>query len=524
MQAYRGFESLPLRQVLPKAFRLLGFLQYQALATPDWYTRVVHMALAMTRPWKHPKTGIFWLRRRIPKDLVDLLGKREEKRSLGTRDPAEAKRRLVQVLAEVDSAWVVLRSRTSSSAPSTASACSSLTERDADRRAEWMYNFWLRKHRDNPSEQIFWRTDLFERLWGEPSTPLTDTLNTAVTLKQVRDEVKARDLADWCLGEADLLLEVHNLVVDETSRVKLAKALASAVQRASLELARWAKGGFTDDRDRKIANLGTLEDRRTTPSPISATKFGDLFDGWSAEKRPAERTLYEWRRVLRELESFLGHDDAVRLTADDLIRWKSKMVEAGRRPKTIRDGRLAPIRAVLQWAVDNRRLVVNPAERISIDVQQKAGEKIRSFTDEEAVLVLAAAAKEGDPVRRWVPWLCAYTGARVSEICQLRAEDIRQIEGIWAIKFDPDAGPLKNKNSERAVPIHSALIETGFLDFTSDVGAGPLFRHLSPDKFGKRGGNGTKILGRWVRSLGLKDPRISPNHSWRHRFKTSGRR
>ncbi|MEC5293197.1 hypothetical protein, partial [Aurantimonas sp. C2-3-R2] len=32
--------------------------------------------------------------------------------------------------------------------------------------------------------------------------------------------------------------------------------------------------------------------------------------------------------------------------------------------------------------------------------------------------------------RRWVPWICAYTGARVNEITQLRRQDIKQIDGI----------------------------------------------------------------------------------------------
>jgi hypothetical protein len=49
------------------------------------------MALSMSRPWKHPKTGVYWLRKRIPDDLRPILGKREEKRSLGTKDPAEAR-------------------------------------------------------------------------------------------------------------------------------------------------------------------------------------------------------------------------------------------------------------------------------------------------------------------------------------------------------------------------------------------------------------------------------------------------
>jgi hypothetical protein len=49
---------------------------------PEWYTGVVHMALAMSRPWKHPKTGVYWLRKRIPDALQPLVGKREEKRCL----------------------------------------------------------------------------------------------------------------------------------------------------------------------------------------------------------------------------------------------------------------------------------------------------------------------------------------------------------------------------------------------------------------------------------------------------------
>jgi hypothetical protein len=57
------------------------------------------MPLAMSRPWKHPNSGVYWLRKGVPEDLRMLVGKREEKRSLLTRDPAEAKRRHAEALA-----------------------------------------------------------------------------------------------------------------------------------------------------------------------------------------------------------------------------------------------------------------------------------------------------------------------------------------------------------------------------------------------------------------------------------------
>jgi integrase len=151
-------------------------------------------------------------------------------------------------------------------------------------------------------------------------------------------------------------------------------------------------------------------------------------------------------------------------------------------------------------------------------------ERIRGFTEEEAALILRQAEKERDPIRRWVPFLCAYSGARLSEVCQLRHADIFQQGSVWGIKFDPKAGSLKNVNSERAIPLHPAVVESEFLKFVDSVGAGPLFADLAADRFGNRGGNGTKIIGRWVRGLGLIDERISPSHSWRHRFKTLGRR
>jgi len=86
------------------------------------------------------------------------------------------------------------------------------------------------------------------------------------------------------------------------------------------------------------------------------------------------------------------------------------------------------------------------------------------------------------------------------------------------MKFDPAAGALKNINSERAVPLHPAIVASGFLEFVAAHRSGPLFPGLAVDRFG------TRIISRWVRGLGISDVRISPNHSWRHRFKTLGRR
>jgi hypothetical protein len=56
-------------------------------------TKCVHEAPRMASPWKHPQTGIFHFRKAVPEDLRAIVGKREFKVALGTRDFEDAKQR-----------------------------------------------------------------------------------------------------------------------------------------------------------------------------------------------------------------------------------------------------------------------------------------------------------------------------------------------------------------------------------------------------------------------------------------------
>lgn len=464
---------------------------------PEWYTRVVHsMTLAMTRPWKHPKTGMFWLRKRVPDDLRDILGKREEKRSLKTKNAAEAKLRLAHALAELETMWANLKR-----------GPVALSEVQAHELAQPVYEQWINIHKENPSEQRVWNTEIgVAGVWEMPPSIYPAHLIVAYD--------NAPSLQRRCFETADELLAKAGLAVDEKSRRRLARAVSAAMHRASVVLQQMALGG-------QASGMAAADHLKPAQK---AVPLKELLDGWAKEKRPVEKTLYSWEKVLDQLIAFVGHGDAQRLTADDLVRWKSALVESGLRAKTIRDGKLAPVRAILQWGTDNRRLNSNVAERIVIDVKAKPSERRRGYTDDEAVRLLRDARNQKAAHRRWIPWLCAFTGARVAEVCQLRAEDVREEEGIWCLHFSADAGSLKNVNSERIVPLHSVLIDQGFVGFAQKIKSGPLFPDLKPDRFGSRGGTGTKVFSKWVRELGIEDERISPNHSWRHRLKTMARR
>ncbi|UGV24847.1 site-specific integrase [Rhodopseudomonas boonkerdii] len=468
------------------------------------------MPLAMSRPWKHPKTGIYWLRKRVPDELITLVGKREELRTLGTKDPAQAKVRHAAALAEIEAKWANLRS-----------GQKSLTEREAHHLAAPFYDRWLQRHLENPSQQTDWRVDLGSKIFQPSQAPANyDFLYVHSTEMVVdRDELRVREMERWCLEWADSCASNTGLrLVGDDNRL-LARAIGAAVQRASVVLQQLAQGVTM------ALPIAAISSSIVAPSPSREPyAFGDLVDGWAKERRPVAKTLYEWSRVVKQLVAFLKHDNARALLGDDLVRWKEAMLNEGLRPKTIQDAKLAPVRAILQWGVVNKKISSNVADGISLDTRSKQSEKKRSFTDEEAKIVLTAAMASSDPVKRWVPWIGAYSGARVSEICQLRREDVVEIDGIWCMKIMPEAGSVKTAGSERIIPVHPALEKSGFLKFALQKKAGPIFPELPPDKFGRRGGNGTKVIGRFVRQLGITDPRISPSHSWRHRMKTLGRR
>ena len=70
---------------------------------------------------------------------------------------------------------------------------------------------------------------------------------------------------------------------------------------------------------------------------------------------------------------------------------------------------------------------------------------------------------------RWVPWVCAYTGARGGEITQLRAEDVkRHRQGFWTITITPEAGTVKTGQA-RTVPVHEHLVARGSIEFVRGV-------------------------------------------------------
>lgn len=122
----------------------------------------------------------------------------------------------------------------------------------------------------------------------------------------------------------------------------------------------------------------------------------------------------------------------------------------------------------------------------------------------------------------WLPLLGLYHGARLEELAQLYATDVREVDGIWCLDInDADAKKLKNEQSRRLVPVHPKLLSLGFLEHAR-AGATNKDGRVFPDlKAGgadnKKGYDFTRKFGNYRKGIKVYEKWLD-FHSLRHTF------
>ena len=345
---------------------------------------------------------------------------------------------------------------------------------------------------------------------------------------------------------ADELLTSKGLVIDAESRARLLEALARVRRDAAMILKLRAEGDYTPDPGAArfptwVAPAGRPTAPQKVPLALSGKTAvtGILADWWreaqATGRKPSTHESYS--NTVGNFVAFLGHDEATRVTPEDVVGFKDhRLASVNPRTgkpisaKTVKDSDLSALKTLFGWAVTNKRLPSNPAEGITIKLGKRKVTRPKGFTDDEAGALLNAADahQRGNErpktfaAKRWVPLLCAYTGARVGEVAQLRKEDVRQVSGHWVIHISPEAGTVKTDQA-RDVVLHEHLVAKGFPKFVESCGAGHLF--VTPAETGDVLGPLQGVKNRLAEAARetVTDPRVQPNHGWRHRFKTVAR-
>lgn len=432
---------------------------------------------------KHPKTGVYYFRKGIPKKLRPAFGGRHEYLvSLHTKDLAEANRKITPVAADFEERLARARGE-----------AVHLSHQQVVALVGRWYSREMAQWESDPGVAVGWEDEL-------------DHL-------RVHDVEASYERA--VSADLDDLLAYETLQVDAETRAELAKELFWGKVKRTQTLLRRSRGDYgPDDNLTKFPEWKPKGDTEQRP----ALTLTEMIDGWATEGGALERTKYQWTRILKSLEVLVGHDDAAKISREDIIKWKDVMIAQGLEASTVKN-KLTVASTLFKWAKENERLKANPAERIRLYAKKDRTKKRQPYSTKEAKLILESAREETRAERRWVPWLLAFTGARLGEVCDATARDIRKVGKIWCLDINEEnrGRPIKNQDSIRIVPLHQAIIDEGFLAYVDALPTdSPLFPDVPPDRFGQRAGTGTKRISRWIRGLGLTDVRKDPNHAWRH--------
>lgn len=446
--------------------------------------------------------------------------------SLRTSDPAEIKTRQAVAAAYLETIWQALRD----------DVPVHLTHKQATALAGDLYRVWV----DTEARA---RSTAMVHTPGVGWAPDTESQSEQETYwaavvamwERVGEDDEPAKLEVYLGPLVDRLLLTKGIrKVDSESRSFLLTAFWMALRDAFKNRQRNAGGNYSPDpQANRFPAWQSPTEKEKPARNASKNSLTALVEDWWQEAKVAGRkqsTYESYSNSMAKLVAFLKHDTASRVTPEDVVRFKDHRLQSGASAKTVKDNDLAGLKTVFGWAVMNRRMAANPAEKLTIKVGKSRKLRSKGFYDDEARAILSHArsyvpGKEAPKLaaaKRWVPWLCAFTGARVGEMLQLRKQDVRREGAHWVVRVTPEAGPVKTDEA-RDVVLHQQIIEAGFPKFYEASKPGYLFISPKAGELGVRRALKTarNKVNAFVREV-VKDPNVDPSHGWRHRFKTIG--
>ncbi|OQP81657.1 integrase [Xanthomonas phaseoli pv. syngonii LMG 9055] len=183
------------------------------------------------------------------------------------------------------------------------------------------------------------------------------------------------------------------------------------------------------------------------------------------------------KTAIEALVAFLGSKAKVHaFTRSDLARWYQDMREKGASTPTLtnKQSYIGGKGGFFEWAMASGHYPKgdNPASgHVSYSQREKRARKKLGFKAYDRAQIQALFAPEAlaklSESARWASLLGLYTGARASEVGQLLVRDVFEEDGIPCLRISDEGEHQKVKTevSLRTVPLHPELLKMGFLDW-----------------------------------------------------------
>jgi integrase len=519
-------------------------------------------------------SSAYYARVAVPKGLREAMGRRELWQSLGTKDAREAKARVSAVLARWHSEFAELRRRRDATEDD-------LEKATWDHYQSEIEHHHTERTRLPTGNQIDAAKADALRRWkssegrGEQLGELHIAIDAMVLSGQagLTREFRAGRLRELrkhvAVGETVLVNDaVRDLIRRESFAIEEGSAgfrdLAHRLLRAEIEGLRRAEeqdqGDFTGKPLDPI-----LKDPTTLTTKVAAPGHGvmELFNAFARENPKGvkpdtlrmNKEIIGWfaqhvgatfpasaidKRAVREWKQALGRFPIKAAEIRELrgLQFKKIITENDRlkRP-TLSDltinKYLSALGAFCQWLMQNGHLETNPVDGMHLGKDRGPG-RINPYTSEQLSQIFASPLftgsesedqlhKPGNVLvrdhRYWLPLLALFTGARMGELAQLLASDVRKDRGHWIIHVTTEGDSskvIKTKGSMRVIPIHPELVRLGFLGFHSECIGSRLFPEIKPDTRGSLAGHYSRLYARYLKRIGVKNDASLNFHSFRH--------
>ncbi|HDH0489735.1 site-specific integrase [Klebsiella pneumoniae] len=472
----------------------------------------------MIKPTKD-RNGTYYIRKAVPQELRPAIGKGELKLSLKTKDLGQAKLKAPAALAKINS--IIQNAR----------AERTVTQDDT----EVIASVWMTRILQQP--ELIKARYVQEYDEGYGLTADNGQLSVCLRKGERADEADFRLVTQLMQSELEEALRWTPAILTPAWRQKLAWRLAE--HRLST-----AEMYILDELPSYAAITATQKQKSLT--------FTALFEHYKAhirltDKDRAESRIRDYTSSANRFIKFIGDKPIRDISKTDLSAFRTLMEQApANRSKAVNSLSLENqakaqgkklsastvrnifmhLSAMFRVALEDDLLDEHPFDSFKMRKKVQAMNEHTPFTDEEIRTMFRLPLFHGEQslygeMAYWIPIILYYTGARVEEIGQLRRADIEVAYGVPCFKIQMgEEQSVKTAGSVRYVPIHSHILELGFMDFVN-TREGQLFAEKSVvnDKYAYNYG---RWWGRLIRKHGIRKE-VKPSHSFRHYFITQCR-
>ncbi|MBG6078690.1 site-specific integrase [Rubrivivax gelatinosus] len=280
----------------------------------------------------------------------------------------------------------------------------------------------------------------------------------------------------------------------------------------------------------------------TRPEEQEGHTFAELFEEWRKNPPPdrtrdrTEKTEDTYRTAAGLLASLLPPGRTVETTTrGDARNVLAALREAKSRGELAQNSivnRVSRFRTLMQQAVAAEWIDRNPfadlrMQRVKTDRDEWSPDELRHLFDDPLFneYQIPSAARAGRDSAYWLPLLGLYTGARISELAQLRIDDLEHTPAAgWVlhIREDEEEGlRTKNAPSVRSVPVHPELLRLGLVDYRTAIeqaGATRLWPGANLTTKNGAGGEVSKWFGAYKKAKGFGKDRVF--HCFRNTLET----